>query len=115
MIPLVDVLVRALIMILGIVEWIVIVWVILSWLLFFATASSFRWKQRTAFHILEQLNDICSRMAYPFIRPFRRLLRRVDTRGIDWSPLLLLIFIWIVRQLLLVGRVALYSASAGRG
>ena len=109
MIPVVNVMLGALLLILNIVEWIVMVWVILSWLLFFAAASSFRWKQRTAFHILEQLNDICSRMAYPFIRPFRRLLRRVDTRGIDWSPLLLLIFIWIMRQLLAVAQGALYS------
>ena len=39
-------------------------------------------------------------MTRPFLRPFRRFLRRFDTAGIDWSPLLLVIVIWILRQML---------------
>ena len=87
-------------MILQIIQWIVIVWVILSWLLFFAHNSSFRRRNRGAYHVLEQLNDICSRMAYPFISPIRRLLRRYNTAGIDWSPMLLLLAIFILRGLI---------------
>jgi uncharacterized protein YggT (Ycf19 family) len=30
-------------------------------------------------------------MTRPFLRPFRRWLRRFDTGGIDWSPMLLLL------------------------
>ena len=45
-------------------------------------------------------------MTHPFLRPFRRLLRRWDTRGIDWSPLLLLLTIFILRGLI----AALYRA-----
>ena len=86
--------------ILEVVKWIVIVWVILSWLLFFASHSSFRWRNRGAYHLLEQLNDIFARMTYPFLRPFRRFLRRWDTAGIDWSPMLLFLVIWLVEQLI---------------
>lgn len=89
-----------LLLILAIIRWIVLVWVILSWLLFFAHNSSFRWRNRGAYHVLEQLNDICSRMAYPFIRPIRRLLRRYNTAGIDWSPLILLILIYFLELMI---------------
>jgi len=92
--------VQVLLMILSIIKWIVIVWVILSWLLFFAHNSQFRWRNRGAYHVLEQVNDICSRMAYPFIRPIRRLLRRVNTAGIDWSPLVLLILIYFLELMI---------------
>jgi uncharacterized protein YggT (Ycf19 family) len=87
-------------MILELVIWIVFAWVILSWILFFASQTSFRWRYRGFFNILTQLNDIFSRMTYPVLRPFRRLLRRWDTAGIDWSPLLLLITIWLFRAIL---------------
>jgi len=86
---------------LHIIEWVVFVWVILSWILFFASQTSFRWRYRAAYHLLEQLNDIFTRMTWPFLRPFRRLLRRVDTAGIDWSPILLLLVIYLIRRLLM--------------
>jgi uncharacterized protein YggT (Ycf19 family) len=62
--------------------------------------------------VLDQLNDIFERMTRPFLRPFRRLMRRVDTAGIDWSPLLLMLAIWILRQILwaIAGRLILPRA-----
>jgi len=48
-------------------------------------------------NILNQLNDIFGRMAWPFLRPFRRLLPPHKTAGIDWSPLLLLLAIFVIR------------------
>lgn len=90
----------ALLIILDVLQWIIFVWVILSWILFFARQSQWRWRHRKAYHILEQLDDIFSRMTFPFLRPFRRMLRRFDTRGIDWSPLLLLLAIFILRGLI---------------
>jgi uncharacterized protein YggT (Ycf19 family) len=97
-----------LLLILSIIEWIVIVWVIISWLLFFAHNTSFRWRNRGAYHILEQLNDICSRMAWPFVRPIRRMLRRFNTAGIDWSPLILLIIIYFLKLMVIaIGRAIL--------
>lgn len=94
------ILIRAFLIILDVLQWVIFVWVILSWILFFLRQSKFRWRYRGFFALLEQLNDIAERMTRPFLRPIRRMMRRVDTAGIDWSPMLLLIFIWILRQLL---------------
>jgi uncharacterized protein YggT (Ycf19 family) len=92
--------VRVIFIVLDIINWTVLVWVILSWILFFASQTSFRWRNRGAYNLLVQLNDIFARMTYPLLRPFRRMLRRFDTAGIDWSPLLLWVTIWLVRAIL---------------
>lgn len=89
----------ALLIILSVIEWLIFIWVILSWILFFLRQSKSRWRYPQLFRILEQLDDIFSRMTRPFLRPFRRMLRRFDTAGIDWSPLLLLLAIFILRGL----------------
>ena len=93
---------RVILIILEFLQWLILAWVVISWILFFARQSSFRWRHRQFFGILEQLNDIFTRMTYPFLRPFRRMLRGVNTAGIDWSPLLLVVVIWIIRQMLAV-------------
>jgi len=80
--------------------WIVMVWVILSWVVFFASQTSFRWRNRGAYNILMQLNDLFTRMAYPFVKPFRRLLPAHKTGGIDWSPMLLFLAIYLLRRFL---------------
>jgi uncharacterized protein YggT (Ycf19 family) len=90
----------ALMIVLRVIEWIVLVWVILSWILFFAAQTSFRWRYKGAYVILNQLNDIFTRMTSPFLRPFRRLLPPHKMGGIDWSPLLLLLAIYILRGVL---------------
>jgi YggT family protein len=90
----------ALMIVLRVIEWIVLVWVILSWVLFFAAQTSFRWRYKGAYVILNQLNDIFTRMTSPFLRPFRRLLPPHKMGGIDWSPLLLLLAIYIIRGVL---------------
>ena len=92
--------IRALDIILDVLQWVVFVWVILSWILFFLRNSKWRWRHRQFYVILEQLDDIFERMTRPFLRPIRRWLRRFDTAGVDWSPLVLVLIIWIVRQLL---------------
>jgi uncharacterized protein YggT (Ycf19 family) len=98
--PFLDLAFRIVLTILSIIQWVVLVWVIVSWLVFFASQTSFRWRYRGAYHVLEQLNDILGRMAWPFLRPFRRFLRRYDTAGIDWSPMLLWLAIWILSELI---------------
>ena len=94
--------IRALDVILDILQWIVFAWVILSWILFFLRNSKFRWRHRQLHGVLEQLDDLFERMTRPFLRPIRRFLRRFDTAGIDWSPLVLMLIIWILRQILAV-------------
>ena len=90
---------NAFLIVLEVIQWIVLVWVILSWILFFASQTSFRWRYKQAYVILNQLNEIFTRMTSPFLRPFRRLLPPHKTSGIDWSPLLLLLAIYIMRGL----------------
>jgi uncharacterized protein YggT (Ycf19 family) len=87
----------AFLIVLRVIEWNVLVWVILSWILFFASQTSFRWRYKSAYVILNQLNDILTRMTSPFLRPFRRILPPHRMGGIDWSPLLLLLAIFIIR------------------
>ena len=94
--------VEVILIVLHAIEWIVIAWVILSWIVFFASQTSFRWRYRAAYGVLNQLNEILNRMAYPFVRPFRRILPPHRMGGIDWSPLLLLLAIYLIRRLILV-------------
>jgi len=91
---------RAFDIVLDVIQWIVLVWVILSWVLFFASQTSFRWRYKSAYVILNQLNDIFTRMTSPFLRPFRRLVPPHKMGGIDWSPLLLLLAIYVLRGVL---------------
>lgn len=92
--------VRVILIVLDVINWVVLAWVILSWLAFFAAHTSFRWKYRGAYNILIQLNEIFARMAHPFLRPFRRFLRRFDTAGIDWSPMLLWLTVLLLRAVI---------------
>lgn len=95
------ILLNALLLILDILQWIVFVWVILSWILFFLRNSQFRWRHRGFYGVLEMLDDLFERMTRPFLRPIRRSLRRFDTAGIDWSPMVLILIIWVVRQVII--------------
>ena len=93
---------NVILLILSIIQWIVVTWVVLSWILFGLSHTSFRWRHPGGFRFLETLDDIFGRMALPFLRPIRRMLRRVHTAGIDWSPLVLLVIIYFVREMLVV-------------
>jgi uncharacterized protein YggT (Ycf19 family) len=104
-----------LLVILSVIQWIVAVWVIISWLVFFAANSSFRRNNRGAYNVLEQLNDICGRMAWPFVSPIRRVLRRFNTAGIDWSPMVLFILIYILQRLIGELERVILLPGAGRG
>ena len=103
---------RVIDVVLSILQWVIFAWVILSWVLFFLRNSQFRWRHRQFHGILEQLNDIFERMTRPFLRPIRRWLRRFDTAGIDWSPMVLVLIIFILRELLRVLVERLYSVPA---
>ncbi|MBW3563474.1 MAG: YggT family protein [Acidobacteria bacterium] len=86
--------------ILNFIYWLVIIWVILSWVVFFMSQSSARWKYRRFFETIALINDFFERATRPLLAPFRRLLPPSRTAGIDWSPLLLLLAIYVIRVFL---------------
>src|SRR5688572_18038841 len=88
--------------ILSVLEWTVLIWVILSWILFFTSQTSFRWRRKTAFNILFQLNEIFTRVTSPILKPFRRLLPPWRTGGIDVSPILMFLAILFLRRFLIL-------------
>ena len=100
---------RALDLILSILSWTIFIWVILSWILFFMRNSQFRWRHKQFYGTLEMLNDLFERMTRPFLRPIRRWLRRFDTAGIDWSPMVLVLLIWLLREVLRAVWLRLYT------
>ena len=89
--------------ILTIIQWTVLIWVVLSWVIFLAGQTSFRWRYKSAYLIFLQAYDLFARMARPFIRPFQRMLPAHRTGGIDWSPLLLLFAIMLLRAVVIWG------------
>ncbi|MCU1229166.1 MAG: hypothetical protein JWO97_2050 [Acidobacteria bacterium] len=92
---------NVILIILSIIQWTVFAWVILSWILLIAGQTSFRWRHASAFHILSQIYDMFGRMARPFIRPFQRMLPSYKTGGIDWSPILLFLAIYLLRAVVI--------------
>jgi len=100
---------RAVDLILSILSWTILIWVIFSWILFFMRNSKFRWRHPQFYGTLETLNDIFERMTRPFLRPIRRWLRRFDTAGIDWSPMVLVLLIWLLREVLRAIMVRIYT------
>jgi uncharacterized protein YggT (Ycf19 family) len=102
---------RGLDLILSILTWTIFVWVILSWILFFMRNSQFRWRHRGFYETLQTLNDLFERMTRPFLRPIRRWLRRFDTAGIDWSPMVFVLLVWLLREVLRAIAVRLYTGG----
>ena len=92
---------------LAIIRWFILVWVILSWIVFLTSNTSFRWRYRSAFSILSQLNEFFSRAASPILWPFRKILPPHKTGGVDFSPILLLLAIYFLETFLrnLVGPI----------
>lgn len=88
--------------VLNVVYYLVLIWVILSWVVFFMSQSSARWKYRKAFETIMLVNGFFERATRPMLAPFRKLLPPHRTAGIDWSPLLLLLVIYMVRVFIVV-------------
>ena len=86
--------------ILNVLEFFIVVWVILSWVVFFTQRSKFRWKHRRFYDTLVVLNDFFEAATRPILRPFRRILPPWKTGGVDFSPLLLLFAIYLIKTFL---------------
>ena len=78
-------------MLLSIVMWIIIIQVILSWLLAFNVLN-------TSSQGVRSIALALDRITAPLYRPIRRLLP--DFGGIDFSPLVILILIQVIKKLL---------------
>ena len=87
-------------MILQILVWIIIVQVILSWLVAFNVINTSSNFVRTVF-------DALDRLTAPLYRPIRKIMP--DFGGIDFSPIVLILAIQIVRRL--VGGLALETGA----
>jgi YggT family protein len=78
-------------LLLSIVTWIIIGQVILSWLFAFNVLN-------TSSHGVRQFAVAIDRITAPLYRPIRRILP--DFGGIDFSPLVILILIQVIKRLL---------------
>ena len=87
-------------MILQLLVWIIIVQVILSWLVAFNVINTQSNFVRTVLTTLDRLTD-------PLYRPIRKILP--DFGGIDFSPIVLILAIQIIRRL--VGGLALETGA----
>ena len=77
-------------MILQILVWIIIVQVVLSWLVAFNVIN-------TSSNFVRTLLDGLDRLTAPLYRPIRKILP--DFGGIDFSPIVLILAIQILRKL----------------
>ena len=89
-------------LLLSVLMWIIIIQVILSWLLVFNVLNTSSNGVRTFASALE-------RITAPIYRPIRKILP--DFGGIDFSPLVVLILIQILKKLL-AGVVTQYYVGA---
>jgi YggT family protein len=80
--------------ILGVLVWIIIAQVVVSWLVAFNVINTSSNFVRTVLQVLDQITA-------PLYRPLRRILP--DFGGIDFSPLIILVLVSILRSKILPG------------
>ncbi|MFM2130567.1 MAG: hypothetical protein RL477_2113 [Pseudomonadota bacterium] len=77
--------------VLEIYTWLLIAWVVVSWLVAFDVINT-----RNRFVYL--VSDFLYRITEPVLRPIRRFVPHIG--GIDVSPVILLLVIWLIRDLM---------------
>ena len=87
-------------MILQVLVWIIIAQVIISWLVAFNVIN-------TSSNFVRTVLDALDRLTAPLYRPIRKIMP--DFGGIDFSPIVLILAIQIVRRL--VGGLALETGA----
>lgn len=78
-------------LLLRVLMWIIVGQIILSWLVAFNVIN-------TTNHFVRSLLNALDRMTAPIYRPIRRLLP--DFGGLDFSPMVILLLIYVLRILL---------------
>ena len=86
-----DALIDVLIILLNVLWWIIIIQAILSWLIVFNVINTHNDFMRSFIRALDRITE-------PLYRPIRRILP--DFGGIDFSPIVVLLLIYIARILL---------------
>jgi YggT family protein len=74
--------------VLMVVTWIIVVQAVLSWLFVFNVINTYNPTVRTIWDSLNRLTD-------PLYRPLRRIMP--DFGGLDLSPMIVLLILWIIR------------------
>jgi YggT family protein len=92
-----DALIDIIRMLLWVLSWIVIIQAILSWLVAFNVVNTYN-------DFVRQLLYALDRIISPLCAPIRRLLP--DFGGLDFSPMVLLLLIWIVDRLLVQVKIS---------
>lgn len=77
--------------ILNIYTWLLIAWVVMSWLISFDVIN-------TRNRLVYVVSDFLYRITEPVLRPIRRFVP--DIGGIDISPVILLLLIWLIRDMM---------------
>ena len=77
--------------------WLIIAAAILSWLVAFNVINTYNDFVRTVLRALDTITE-------PLYRPIRRILP--DFGGIDFSPLVVLLIIWIIRDPIIPSLIA---------
>jgi len=94
-VPIIDVV----IVLLNLYWWVIIIGAIASWLIAFGVINTYN---RTVARIL----DVLYRLTEPALRPIRQFLPNFG--GIDISPVILLLIIWLIERELMQVEFSLY-------
>ena len=73
--------------------WLLVIWAILGWLITFNVISSYN---QFVYSFMRSVDALFA----PLLRPIRRILP--ETAGIDFSPMVLIILLIVLRRLLLL-------------
>ncbi len=71
--------------------WLVILWVVMSWLVSFNVVNTHN-------RFVYLVGDFLHRITAPALRPIRRFLPNLG--GIDIAPVILILLLWLLRNLL---------------
>ncbi len=77
--------------VLGLYQWVLIIWVVMSWLVAFNVINTYQPFVRTVMHVLDALTR-------PLLNPIRRVVPAIG--GLDISPLILLLLVYFLRNFL---------------
>lgn len=77
--------------ILNLYTWLLIGWIVISWLVSFDIIN-------TRNRVVYVVSDFLYRITEPVLRPIRRIVPGIG--GIDISPVILLLAIWLVRDMM---------------